>query len=227
MCLIRSSPIQVSITIAGHAMICYMSSMTWKKPPLYSIWAGMRSRCRNPNARSWPDYGGRGITFCSRWDSYDLFVQDMGERPPGATLDRVNNDGPYSPENCRWATRKEQARNQRVTRYVMIEGLKYRAADLAELSGLKTDTIVERAQSGMTYEQVISPDRHVFREGLALGGKANGLRQQSKTHCPKGHAFDAENTAISPEGWRRCRRCRADRQLDYLRRKSLGEQRAE
>lgn len=198
-------------------MICYMVSMTWKTPPLYGIWAGMRSRCRNPNARCWADYGGRGITFCSRWDSYALFEQDMGERPPGATLDRIDNDGPYSPENCRWATRKQQARNQRVTRYVMIGGLKYRAADLADIAGIKTDAVVQRAQSGMTYEDVISPDRHVFREGLAHGGRANGLRQKSKTHCQKGHEYNASNTYINDKGWRLCRRCRADRQLIYNR----------
>jgi hypothetical protein len=200
-------------------MICYTAPMKWKPPPLYGIWAGMRSRCRNANARCWDNYGGRGITFCSRWESFELFAQDMGERPAGSTLERIDNDGPYSPENCRWATRKEQARNRRHARYVMIEGLKYRAMDLANIAGVKTDTIIERAQSGMTYEDVMSPDKHVFREGLALGGKANGLRLKAKTHCSKGHAFDTENTYISSEGWRRCKRCRADRQLAYVKRK--------
>lgn len=193
--------------------------MTWKRPPIYGIWAGMRSRCRNPNARSWPNYGGRGITFCSRWDSFDLFVQDMGQRPPGATLERIDNDGPYSPENCRWATRKEQARNRRIARYVMIEGLKYRAMDLAIIANVKTDTILERAQRGMTYEEVVSPDKHVFHDGLARGGPANGLRQKSKTHCPKGHEYNSGNTYTNDKGWRLCRRCRADRQLAYIRRK--------
>jgi hypothetical protein len=144
----------------------------------------------------------------------------MGKRPLDATLDRIDNDGPYSPENCRWATRKEQGRNRRVARYVMVDGLKYRAMDLAIIADVKTDTILERAKRNLTYEEMVNPQKRVFHEGLAHGGRANGLRQKSKTHCPKGHPFSAENTTVSPEGWRRCKRCHADRQLAYIRRKS-------
>lgn len=81
----------------------------------YRSWKSMRTRCNNPNEKSYKDYGGRGITVCKRWDSFVNFYTDMGERPEGDfSLDRIDNNGNYEPSNCRWATREQQNRNHRI-----------------------------------------------------------------------------------------------------------------
>lgn len=81
--------------------------------PTYTSWRAMRRRCRGQNHKDFPQYGGRGIQCCERWDSYANFLADMGERPPGMTLDRIDPNGNYEPSNCRWATAKVQRANQR------------------------------------------------------------------------------------------------------------------
>jgi hypothetical protein len=188
--------------------------MPWKDgvPRLYHIWRGMLDRCYNPSYNQYYDYGGRGIRVCPQWrHDFSCWLNDMGPRPKGMTLDRIDNNGDYTPKNCRWATRKQQQRNQRVTRKVIIEGIHYVAADLAEIAGQKTDTIVERADQGLSYEEVISKERRFSLEGLSLGAKASSIARKAKTHCKYGHAFTPENTYIAIQGKYRVRQCRACR----------------
>lgn len=81
--------------------------------PTYVSWQSMRSRCKNPNVISYKDYGLLGVTICKRWEKFEHFLSDMGERPVGKSLDRIDPFGNYEPNNCKWSTRKEQARNTR------------------------------------------------------------------------------------------------------------------
>lgn len=93
----------------GHAKRAYKNKGT----PTYTTWLSMHARCTNKNLKCFSGYGARGIKVCKRWADYKNFLKDMGERPEGTSLDRVNTNGNYSPSNCRWATAKQQSYNRR------------------------------------------------------------------------------------------------------------------
>jgi hypothetical protein len=89
---------------------------TYRRGREYRSWIGMKERCLNTNFHAYPKYGGRGITICDRWmHSFENFLADMGSRPAGCSIDRIDNDGNYEPANCKWATRLEQSRNRSIS----------------------------------------------------------------------------------------------------------------
>ena len=101
--------------MTGHAR--HGHAIGGKPSPTYRSWTAMIARCTYPSQPQYESYGGRGISVCERWRSFDNFLADMGERPAGTTLDRIDNDGTYEPGNCRWATPTEQQTNKRPGRH--------------------------------------------------------------------------------------------------------------
>lgn len=136
-----------------------------KFSPAYQTWVAMKTRCTNPNDYSYRNYGGRGITICDRWkNSFKLFLLDMGHRPPGHTLDRINNDKGYEPGNCRWATTWEQSNNRRNNRIVEFRGEKMTMAQMCKLTGIPRGVVTGRLKLGWDLEKAATaPVKKVVR----------------------------------------------------------------
>lgn len=124
----------------------------------YSIWKGMVNRCTNPKNRSYRRYGGREISVCDRWlNDFTLFLQDMGKRPDGMTLDRKENDGHYCLKNCRWVNRHTQQNNRRVNVRLAWQGMSLTVTEWSRVTGLRPFTISERALASLPMDEVLSP----------------------------------------------------------------------
>lgn len=122
----------------------------------YRAWVSMRQRCQNPDNAAFPDYGGRGITVCNRWTDFANFLADMGHRPsPRHSIDRIDNDGNYEPENCRWATQIEQANNKRDTRKYLYEGQMLPITEIAQHAGIDAKILRDRLSNGWSMERAI------------------------------------------------------------------------
>ena len=156
------------VTVTGHALAkghtrsC--GCLTKEKPIkhgmartlIYRAWSVMVQRATNPDHPSYDRYGGRGITLCERWKSFENFYADMGDRPPDMSLDRIDNNGPYSPENCRWATREQQQNNRRVNTRLTYNGRTLTVAEWGRVTGYGKGPIVQRMQSGWPVEAILT-----------------------------------------------------------------------
>lgn len=135
-----------------------------------------RQRCYSPECKDYKYYGGRGITICQRWlDSFDNLLADMGLRPDGLTLERKDNDGPYSKENCVWATRKEQGRNTRAGVRLTFEGVTRALGEWSAITGIPYSTLKARINRlGYTPEQALTKP---VRYGVGLPDKVYKKRR--------------------------------------------------
>lgn len=125
----------------------------------YRVWRAMHNRCYDPNVKSYRNYGARGIVVAACWhdrSGFHQFIKDMGARPEGATLERIDNNGPYSPNNCRWATRDEQANNKRNNRWITANGETLTISQWAKRLGCTPHNISLRIKSGMPEEQAVT-----------------------------------------------------------------------
>lgn len=124
--------------------------------PTYKAWDAMIQRCTNSNDARYKDYGGRGITVCDRWLKFSNFLEDMGVKPAGLELDRIDNNGGYFLDNCRWISGIENKRNTRGNRYLVYGGEKLCVAAWAEKLGINKGTITNRLSRGWSVEETLS-----------------------------------------------------------------------
>lgn len=146
---------------------------------VYSVWTAINYRCFNSTHARYPSYGGRGITVCKRWrigteNAFENFLSDMGRKPSkDHSVDRINNDGPYSPENCRWATMEEQQNNRRDNVLITYQKRTKGPVQWAKELGMDVQTIRTRLRSGWTDAQVLGFEKHT-----SLGGNKKQLHKK-------------------------------------------------
>lgn len=128
-----------------------------RNTPEYQIWFDMKRRCNDPRIKRYKDYGGRGISVCDSWMTFSNFIKDMGKRPSEKhSLDRIDNNKNYSPDNCRWATTKEQALNSRRNVFLTHNGISLTIYEWAEKLGLKYTTLYSRYKRGWSTERILT-----------------------------------------------------------------------
>ena len=121
-----------------------------------TAWGQMLARCYDPKNHKYSRYGGRGIRVCDRWICFRLFLEDMGERPKDMTLNRIDNDGDYSPENCEWATHKQQAQNRSGNRLLTFKEKTMCISQWAREVGMSRESISNRLKNGWSIEDALT-----------------------------------------------------------------------
>jgi hypothetical protein len=115
---------------------------------IYNVWRGMHTRCNDESAISYPNYGAKGIKVCKEWEDFEVFIRDMGVPEDGLQLDRIDGDGEYSKENCRWVTPKENARNKKSTRKFYLDGAEYTLRELCDKYNINRVCVNKRLHMG-------------------------------------------------------------------------------
>jgi hypothetical protein len=123
---------------------------------VYTRWASMLGRCQNPNKQSYRNYGGRGIKVCERWMKFENFYADMGDPPPGLTLERLDVNGDYCPSNCTWATQKVQCNNQRHVKKFTFNGKTLTLSEWAVETGFPFTALSARRYAGWSIERMLT-----------------------------------------------------------------------
>ena len=150
-------------------------------PAGYKCWVNMKQRCTNPNDRSYPNYGGRGIKVCAAWgDSFQQFYTDMGARPTGYSIDRIDNDGDYEPSNCKWSTHKEQQSNKRSNRWITYGGNTMTVTQWSKLTG--TD-VAQRIHNGWDEAKAVSTPVIVHANSITSAGCTRSIMQWQQELC--------------------------------------------
>jgi len=127
--------------------------MLLRQSKSYDSWAHMKARCGNKKNNKYPRYGGRGIAVCKRWMRFKNFLEDMGEKPNGTSIDRIDNDGNYEPSNCRWATPSEQANNKSNNRVISFYGKSMSVSGWAKELGIPFVTLRMRLHRGWSIKR--------------------------------------------------------------------------
>ena len=160
----RESVVRAASLLAGRSTQCKSCSGSTNRlvhgksqSPEYAAWRSIHARCENTNNIGYGNYGGRGLTVCERWQSFDAFYKDMGPRPgTGFSVERIDNTRGYSPTNCMWATQKQQHRNKRTNRRITFQGKTQCLQDWAAETGLSRQCISHRLKRGWTIESALT-----------------------------------------------------------------------